>query len=81
MSIEKADELRVNSRHHQGVCEVGKGLVISARASDGLVEGLELPDHPFAVGVQWHPETLSSFAPEAQRLFDALKEAASRRTD
>ena len=81
MSIENAEEVHVNSRHHQGVNEVGKGLVISARASDGLVEGLELPDHPFAVGVQWHPETLSSFAPEAQRLFDALKAAAARRVE
>lgn len=69
-------ECRVNSRHHQGVKKVGEGLRVTAVASDGLVEGLELPDHPFAVGVQWHPETLSSYAPEAQRLFDALAVAA-----
>ena len=69
-------ECRVNSRHHQGVKKVGGGLRVSAVASDGLVEGLELPGHPFALGVQWHPETLSAFAQEAQCLFDALRAAA-----
>ena len=77
--IEDMPVTRVNSRHHQGVCEVGKGLTVSAYAEDGLIEGIELPEHPFAVGVQWHPETLSSFTPEAQRLFDALTAAAVRR--
>ncbi len=76
--IEAAEEVHVNSRHHQGANVIGQGLVISARATDGLVEGLELPGHPFAIAVQWHPETLSSYAPEAQRLFDALKAAAER---
>ena len=70
--------IRVNSRHHQGACDIGKGLTVSAVAEDGLVEGLELPGHPFAVAVQWHPETLSSYAPEAQRLFDALIAATMR---
>ena len=80
MQIEQMKEIKVNSRHHQGVWQVGEGLTISAKASDGLIEGLELPGHPFAVGVQWHPETLSSYAPEAQRLFNALKAAAEPRT-
>ena len=78
MNIVNMDEIRVNSRHHQGVCKVGNGLTVSAYASDGLIEGLELSEHPFAVGVQWHPETLSSFASEAQALFDALKRATER---
>ena len=77
--IEDMPETRVNSRHHQGVREVGKGMTVSAYAEDGLIEGLEIPDHPFAIGIQWHPETLSAFTPEAQRLFDALKAAVERR--
>jgi len=57
--------LMVNSTHHQGVKEVGKGLVISAVATDGIVEGVESPDHTFLVGVQWHPEMLQKkFAPQ-----------------
>ena len=78
-NIEGADELRVNSRHHQGVCQVGGGLKVSAYATDGLVEGLEWPEHPFAIGIQWHPETLSTYVPEAQSLFNALRDAAGRR--
>ena len=79
MSIMGMKEVRVNSRHHQGICEVGKGLTVSAYASDGLIEGLELPDHPFAVGIQWHPETLSTFAPEEQAIFNAFRQACEPR--
>ncbi len=78
MRIEGMEELQVNSRHHQGVKTVGRDLAVSAVASDGLVEGLELPSHPFAIGVQWHPETLSPFAGEAQRLFDALADQVNQ---
>jgi len=68
--------LRVNSLHHQAVKEVAPGLVVSARAEDGLVEGLEHPQHPFALGVQWHPEELVDKAPVMRRLFEGFVEAA-----
>jgi putative glutamine amidotransferase len=47
---------QVNSRHHQAVKAIGAGLVATAHATDGIVEGIEAPDLPFCVGVQWHPE-------------------------
>ncbi|MGV3517571.1 gamma-glutamyl-gamma-aminobutyrate hydrolase family protein [Luteitalea sp.] len=47
---------QVNSRHHQAAKVIGQGLVVSAHATDGIVEALEAPDSPFCVGVQWHPE-------------------------
>jgi putative glutamine amidotransferase len=47
----------VNSLHHQVVDEVGEGLLVSAKAPDGVVEGLETPDRRL-VAVQWHPELL-----------------------
>ena len=72
-------EIRVNSRHHQGAKELPPVLTVSARAEDGLVEGIELSGHPFAVGVQWHPETLAAENPEAQALFDALVRQAETR--
>lgn len=50
--------IKVNSLHHQSVAEVGNGLEVTARASDGEVEGLELGDNVLAV--QWHPEMLST---------------------
>ncbi|MBR1584617.1 MAG: gamma-glutamyl-gamma-aminobutyrate hydrolase family protein [Clostridia bacterium] len=65
----------VNSRHHQAIKDLGRGLTINTRATDGLIEGVELPGKKFVLGVQWHPESLSDYRPEAQRLFDALTEA------
>jgi putative glutamine amidotransferase len=50
------DEMRVNSFHHQSVKDVANGFVITARTSDGVIEAIEDPRHPFCVGVQWHPE-------------------------
>ncbi len=47
----------VNSLHHQTVESVGKGLIVTARASDGVVEGVETPDGSI-LAVQWHPEML-----------------------
>ncbi len=48
--------MAVNSAHHQAVREAGPGLVVNARAPDGLIEGIEAPARRFALGVQWHPE-------------------------
>jgi putative glutamine amidotransferase len=52
--------LRVNSHHHQGLKVIARDLHIAARAPDGLVEAVELPEHPFALAVQWHPEWLTN---------------------
>ena len=47
----------VRSHHHQGVREVGDGLSVTGRATmDGTVEAIEDPNHPFVLGVLWHPE-------------------------
>ncbi|HET9126714.1 MAG TPA: gamma-glutamyl-gamma-aminobutyrate hydrolase family protein [Propionibacteriaceae bacterium] len=51
-----ADPLRVTSFHHQGIKDVGDGLRVVAVSPDGLAEGLEAEDHPWIVGIQWHPE-------------------------
>lgn len=67
--------LNVNSRHHQSVKQVGQGLIVVAKAPDGVIEGVEKPDHPFALGVQWHPENLQA-QPEMKRLFEKFVEAA-----
>jgi len=72
-------KVEVNSAHHQAVKSVGPGLVISARAPDGIIEGLEASNHPFCVGVQWHPEVLVADRPEMRRLFEGLVEAARNR--
>jgi putative glutamine amidotransferase len=69
---------RVNSRHHQSVGRPGNGLVVSATAADGVIEGIEKPDHRFCIGVQWHPENFwatGEFAP----LFEAFVASARAR--
>ena len=68
-------ELNVNSSHHQAVGKVGEGLRVTAHAPDGVVEGLEDPEHPFYVGVQWHPEDLGG-EESASKLFGAFIAAA-----
>jgi putative glutamine amidotransferase len=77
-----ADTLRrtsiaVNSLHHQGIRDLAPGLLPSAYAPDGLIEGVESPAHPFAIGVQWHPENLIHDEPAMLDLFRGLIQAAS----
>lgn len=48
----------VNSHHHQGIARVGDGGRATARSLDGAIEVIEWPSHCYALGVQWHPETL-----------------------
>jgi putative glutamine amidotransferase len=63
----------VHSGHHQGVADLGGGLVASAWAPDGVVEAIEMVERRFVIGVLWHPEQ-----GQDQRLFAALVEAAGR---
>jgi len=73
--------LNINSLHHQAVKKVGKDLEVSARAQDGVVEAIELPGHPFMMGVQWHPEELCSTQGEQFAIFVALVQAARLRME
>ena len=68
--------LKVNSLHHQGLKDIAPGLRVAGHAPDGLVEVVELPEHPFAVAVQWHPEWLTDQQP-TRHLFKAFVDAAS----
>jgi putative glutamine amidotransferase len=70
-----ATSLPVNSLHHQAVKKVAPRLVVAGRTRDGIVEAVEAEGHPFAIGVQWHPEELAGDDARAQRLFDALVQA------
>jgi putative glutamine amidotransferase len=67
--------INVNSLHHQGLKDIAPTLRVAGHAPDGLVEAVELPDHPFAVGVQWHPEWLTD-QEVTRNLFRKFVEAA-----
>lgn len=70
------DRFAAMSGHHQGVDQIGQGLIATSYAPDGIVEALEHVDHPFCLGVQWHPELTAATDQTQQAIFDALVSAA-----
>lgn len=71
--IAGTDSIAVNSAHHQAVKAVPAGVVVNARSSDGVIEGIEDPQHRFCLGVQWHPEY--AINPADTAIFSAFIEA------
>ena len=67
--------IKVNSLHHQGLKDIAPSLRVAGCAPDGLVEAIELPEHPFGLAVQWHPEWLTDQA-WTRNLFKKFVEAA-----
>ena len=67
--------IMVNSRHHQAIKQLSPGFVVTARAIDGLIEGIEHPGKRFCAGVQWHPESLPDME-EHRGIFEAFITAA-----
>jgi putative glutamine amidotransferase len=68
--------LRVNSFHHQAVKKIAPDFMISAVASDGIIEGIESGHHNFVIGVQFHPELMWQDNPPITALFVAFVNAA-----
>lgn len=73
--ISESSSIKVNSMHHQAVKDLAPGLIASAYSTDYLIEALEMPDYPFFIGVQWHPEYLWEKNKEAFRLFQTFVNA------
>jgi putative glutamine amidotransferase len=67
----------VCSWHHQEIHTLGRDLVPAAHAADGVIEAVAHTRHPFALGVQWHPE-MQADDPRQRRLFEAFVERARR---
>ncbi|MDL2248735.1 gamma-glutamyl-gamma-aminobutyrate hydrolase family protein, partial [Tyzzerella sp. OttesenSCG-928-J15] len=70
-SIFGEDTVSVNTMHHQAVKKLGKGLIASAYAPDGIIEALESEDKTI-FAVQWHPEELVRSQPIMNKLFKHL---------
>jgi putative glutamine amidotransferase len=75
--LEDSDVAPVNSRHHQAVKQVGKGLVVSGTAPDGVIEAVEDPARRFGLGVQWHPENFYRTG-EFRPLFEGFVNATQK---
>ena len=65
-----------NSFHHQAIKDLGNGFKVSARAKDGVIEGIEREDG-YVVALQWHPEMMAGNNSEMRKIFaDLIREAA-----
>lgn len=72
-------DLKVNTSHHQAIKQLGRGLVVTARAGDGIIEGIESIEHRFIIGVQWHPEALAPRQKLQRRLFSSFVKVCRER--
>ena len=66
------------SWHHQAIRDVASPLEVVAHAPDGIIEAVESSDHPWLIGVQWHPELTAATDPVQQRLFNEFASACLR---
>jgi len=76
-SILGVEALQVNTAHKEAIKTLPDSLRVNAVASDGVIEGIELPGHRFCLGIQWHPEFFAEDDDPNMNLFTALVEAAS----
>ena len=67
--------IQVNSMHHQAVKELAPHCIVSGVGPDGLIEAIEMPNYPFLIGVQWHPEYLWKHNFAAANLFSQFIKA------
>ncbi len=68
--IVKTESLPVNSLHHQAIKDCAPSLTIVGRTASGIIEAVEKADHPFFLGVQWHPERMWFANQQSKLLFD-----------
>lgn len=71
-----AEQISVNSYHHQAVKTLSPKLLEAARSEDGLIEGVFLPGKKFVLAVQWHPEFSFKTDENSRKIFSAFVNAA-----
>ena len=72
-----AEQIAVNSYHHQAVKDVSPNLKVMAVSEDGLVEALYMPEQSFLWAVQWHPEFSYKTDSNSRKIFQVFIEAAT----
>ncbi len=74
------DEVWVSSMHHQGIDQLGRGLLVTAATPDGVIEAIESDDpNHWLVALQGHPEAMVAHTPWARALFEEFVAAAENR--
>jgi putative glutamine amidotransferase len=68
------EEVLVNSTHHQALKDLGRGLQVSARSADGVIEAVEMPGMKQIIAVQFHPERMIGEYEDMRKLFEYFKE-------
>jgi len=68
--IVQCNKFDVNTAHQEAIVEAPDNVVINCKAPDGCIEGIELPNHKFALGVQWHPEF---FTTQGEKSFEIIQ--------
>lgn len=71
-------KITTNSFHHQSLNIVAEGFKVVARAEDGTIEAIEKKGENFVMGIQWHPEMMSSSSPEMLNIFKELTKNVKR---
>lgn len=71
-----SDHVETVSGHHQALKQLGENLEVVAQAPDGIIEAVAHTQHPWMMGVQWHPEVSAADDPSQQHIFDAFVQAA-----
>ena len=73
-------EFSINTAHREAVVQLAGGVIKSGVAEDGVIEAIELPDHEFALGVQWHPEFFADNENDANfKIIKALVDKAGEK--
>jgi putative glutamine amidotransferase len=76
--IVKEKTIGTNSMHHQSVKTLAEGWKVCAKAPDGTIEAIELPEYSFAMGFQWHPEHLFDTDEKARLLFKKFVDSCAK---
>ncbi len=71
------DQIQVNSRHNYHITQKDY-FQVDAHSEDGLIEAIHIPNHKFALGVQWHPESMIWYDSNMKKIFDAFIEATKK---
>jgi len=71
------DRVKVNSRHNYHIIKKDY-FNIDAYSEDGLIEAIHIPNHKFALGIQWHPENMIKYDDNMQKIFDAFIDSAKK---